>query len=73
MAKNSIFWHKKLRQIQAVQNLAQQPLLPFLGVQLGCPCKNPATVYSFFLDISKGDIRPKGLDGQSLIKIRGRI
>ena len=48
MAKNSIFWHKKLRQIQAVQNLARQPLLPFFGVQLGCPYKNPATVYIYF-------------------------
>ena len=48
MAKNSIFWHKKLRQIQAVQNLAQRPLLPFFGVQLGRPYKNPASVYFFF-------------------------
>ena len=47
MAKNSIFWHKKLHQIQVVQNLAKRPLLPFFGVQLGCPCKNPATVYFF--------------------------
>ena len=48
MAKNSIFWHKKLRQIQASQNLAQPALLPFFGVQLECPCKNPALVYFFY-------------------------
>ena len=33
MAKNSIFWLKKLRQIQAVQNLARRPLLPFFEIQ----------------------------------------
>ena len=50
MAKNSIFWHKKLRQIQVSQNLANRALLSFFGVQQGCPCKNPASVYSFFLE-----------------------
>jgi hypothetical protein len=30
MAKNSIFWHKKLRQIQLSQNLARQTLLTFI-------------------------------------------
>ena len=48
MAKNSIFWHKKLRQIQLSQNLARQTLLTFIQAQQGCPCKNPAMVDFYF-------------------------
>ena len=50
-AKNSVFGHKKLRQIAPVKNQPQRPLLPFSRVHLGPICKIPARqkIFFFFL------------------------
>ena len=47
-AKNSVFGHKKLRQIAPVKNQPQRPLLPFSRVHLGPICKIPARQKIFF-------------------------
>ena len=46
--KNSVFEHKKLRQISLVKNQPQQPGLPFPGIHLGSLCKIPEIAYFFF-------------------------
>ena len=55
-AKNSVFGHKKLRQIAPVKNQPQRPLLPFSRVHLGPTCKIPARQKIFFFRPLKREI-----------------
>ena len=46
--KNSVFGHKKLRQISPVKNQPQRPGLHFPEIHLGPSCKIPEISYFFF-------------------------
>ena len=57
--KNSVFGHKKLRQISLAKNQPLQPGLPFPGIHFGPSCKIAAIVYFFFFWPLKRELFPR--------------